>query len=85
LIAWPCLPRAPLSARLRLRENPIDFGLPQINAVADLLPALSAIAAGVAAGALTAEQAGHQAIAITSISDNAIRAQAVVTVLSAFG
>jgi hypothetical protein len=52
-----CLDR--ISPRLRLREDPIEFDLPQINSVEDLLPALSAIAAGVAAGKLTAEQAGH--------------------------
>ena len=52
-----CLDR--ISPRLRLRDDPIEFDLPQINSVADLLPALSAIAAGLAAGKLTAEQAGH--------------------------
>jgi hypothetical protein len=54
-----CLDR--ISPRLRPRDDAIDFDLPPVNAVADLLPALSAIAAGVAAGALTAEQAGHLA------------------------
>ena len=52
-----CLER--IAPRLRPREDAIAFELPQINAVADLLPALSAIVAGVAAGDLTAEQAGH--------------------------
>jgi hypothetical protein len=52
-----CLDR--IVPRLRPRDDAIAFELPQINAVADLLPALSAIAAGVAAGELTAEQAAH--------------------------
>jgi hypothetical protein len=48
-----------ISPRLRVRDDPIEFDLPPINAVADLLPALSAIAAGFAAGRLTPEQAAH--------------------------
>jgi hypothetical protein len=52
-----CLDR--IAPRLRPRDDAIAFELPQINTVADLLPALSAIAAGVASGDLTAEQAGH--------------------------
>jgi hypothetical protein len=54
-----CLER--IAPRLRPRDDAIAFELPQINSVADLLPALSAIVAGVAAGELTAEQAGQLA------------------------
>jgi hypothetical protein len=52
-----CLDR--IVPRLRPRDDAIAFELPQINVVADLLPALSAITAGLAAGELTAEQAAH--------------------------
>jgi hypothetical protein len=52
-----CLDR--IWPRLRPCEEPVAFEVPRINAVGDLLPALSAIAGAVAAGELTAEQAGH--------------------------
>ena len=57
-----CLDR--IWPRLRPREEPVEFELPPINSVHDLLPALSAIAAGVASGELTPEQGGHLSLLV---------------------
>ena len=52
-----CLDR--LSPRLRERDHPIAFELPRISSVTDALPAMSAITAAVAAGELSASEAGE--------------------------